>query len=263
MRVMYSADNYARLGAGPRQSAEQIVPLIMDLFRPTSVVDLGCGQGSWLAEFSELGVKRITGVDGDWAIPSLQIPAEHFVAADVSQPVNLPEKYDMALCLECAHYLPNGAGEILVNSLVNLAPVVLLSAGVPFQSGTTGTNDQWPEYWKDLFERKGYVLIDCIRQTFWENEQVTYYYRQNSFIFAQRDYVDLRPRLLEFLNAPQMSLRVIHPLHYMQMIEYLQNPEQMATPRLHVSFTGFPDVDPVRHPKENLEATISRPRKSF
>lgn len=61
------------------------------------------------------------------------------------------------------------------------------------------------------------------------NEQVTYYYRQHCLIFAQRDYVNSRPRVLAFVNAPQMPLRVIHPQHYLQKIEYLRNPSQMAS----------------------------------
>lgn len=226
---MYSADNYPRLGTGPRYSAEQIVPLLMELIRPSSVVDLGCGQGSWLAVFNEHGVQKITGVDGAWAKPSLQISTDNFVVGDLTRPIDLLDRYDLALCLEAAHYLPANTGEVLVSSLVNLAPVVLLSAGIPFQSGTTGPNGQWPDYWKKLFERKGYVLIDFVRPAVWENDQVVYYYKQNCLVFAQRDYVESNQKLLELSRVSPMPLRVVHPQHYLQKIEYLRNPSQMAT----------------------------------
>lgn len=126
---MYSPDNYARLGCGPRQSAEQIVPLLMDWVRPASVVDIGCGQGSWLAVFKEHGVQRITGVDGPWARPHLQVPDDVFVAADLTSPISLPERYDLALCLEVAQYLPSTAAEGLVASLAQAAPVCSVRRG--------------------------------------------------------------------------------------------------------------------------------------
>src|SRR5262245_22788740 len=41
---------------GSRRSAEQVVPLVLELIRPRSVIDVGCGTGSWLAVFQEAGV---------------------------------------------------------------------------------------------------------------------------------------------------------------------------------------------------------------
>src|SRR4051812_47717295 len=50
------------LGSG--RSAEAFVPLLIDLLHPKSVVDFGCGAGSWLAAFEDRGIHDVLGVDG-------------------------------------------------------------------------------------------------------------------------------------------------------------------------------------------------------
>lgn len=39
---------------------------LMIYIRPTSVVDVGCGRGSWLKAFHEQGVEKCVGLDGSW-----------------------------------------------------------------------------------------------------------------------------------------------------------------------------------------------------
>src|SRR5262245_639668 len=49
-----------------RSSAVAIVPLVMELIAPKSVVDVGCGLGPWLATFARHGVSDFLGLDGEW-----------------------------------------------------------------------------------------------------------------------------------------------------------------------------------------------------
>ena len=49
----YSHGFYEKNAEGIRQSAREIVPLVMDLVHPSSVVDIGCGIGNWLLAFQE------------------------------------------------------------------------------------------------------------------------------------------------------------------------------------------------------------------
>jgi hypothetical protein len=39
--------------AGTAASADRIVPLLVDWFRPASVLDVGCAQGAWLKAFAD------------------------------------------------------------------------------------------------------------------------------------------------------------------------------------------------------------------
>ena len=51
---------------GSRQSADVIVPIILQLTRARSVVDVGCGVGSWLRAYSRAGVADYLPRNGDW-----------------------------------------------------------------------------------------------------------------------------------------------------------------------------------------------------
>ena len=67
-------------------SAQIIVPLIMGLLQPNTVIDVGCGLGTWLSVFKEYGVKDILGIDGDYIDrENLQIPQENFLSVDLKK----------------------------------------------------------------------------------------------------------------------------------------------------------------------------------
>src|SRR6266481_2972405 len=51
---------------GALSSARVVVPIVMELVRPTSVIDIGCGRGAWLKAFAENGVADLKGIDGDY-----------------------------------------------------------------------------------------------------------------------------------------------------------------------------------------------------
>ena len=75
----YSAGFFSGHSGAVRSSAEILVPLVMDLVGPRSVIDVGCGIGDWLAVFSEHGVADVVGVDGAYVDTSLlQIADELF-----------------------------------------------------------------------------------------------------------------------------------------------------------------------------------------
>jgi ribosomal protein L11 methylase PrmA len=62
---LYTDAYYRALRDGARRSAEVVVPLVLRLTRLRSVLDVGCGRGTWLAVFRENGVEDVCGVDGD------------------------------------------------------------------------------------------------------------------------------------------------------------------------------------------------------
>ena len=72
-------------------SARRITGLIVDLVRPASVLDLGCGKGIWLKAFHDSwGLADLTGVDGEWVgTTQIACPPGRFVPHDLNQPIDL------------------------------------------------------------------------------------------------------------------------------------------------------------------------------
>jgi SAM-dependent methyltransferase len=150
---------------------------------PDSVLDVGCGTGTWLRAALELGAGDVRGIDGA-RIPrdALHIPREHFIQHDLLTPINLGRTFDVVFCLEVAEHLPEAAASQLVAGLVAHSDVILFSAAVPGQGGQHHVNCQWPEYWQHHFNVHGYACDDRFRWEIWDLHEIEPWYRQNVFI---------------------------------------------------------------------------------
>jgi SAM-dependent methyltransferase len=194
--AIYTSHFYASQVDGSHSSAKVVVPLLIELFRPKSVIDVGCGVGTWLRVFADVGVPTLLGVDGDYMNPqNLLIPAEHFRALDLQQPLGNLGRFDMAVSLEVAEHLPPESAKAFIRELTSRSSVVVFSAAVPGQGGVNHINEQWPEYWEELFHEAGFVKTDPIRPQIWYNYSVEWWYRQNLFVFLDRALLEGDERL--------------------------------------------------------------------
>ena len=101
---------------------------------------------------------------------------------------------------------------------MKLSSVVLFSAAIPYQGGTHHVNEQWPDYWAELFARHGYVAIDCIREKVWNNQDVDWFYAQNMLVFADRQLLVTNPKLQEGFERTRISqLSLVHPKKYLEL----------------------------------------------
>lgn len=213
--MTYDPAFYDVIAQGCRDSADVVVPEIVRLFSPTTVIDFGCGEGHWLAAFAAAGC-MVTGLDGDHVDQSrLVIAPSEFTPVDLSAPVSVPH-YDLALSLEVAEHLPASSADVFVTSLVAAAPIVVFSAAIPGQGGAGHVNEQWPGYWVERFAFHGYSATGALRWWFWEDARVENWYRQNLLVFAS-------PETLATLSADAAALwtsplarpwPVVHPVLY-------------------------------------------------
>lgn len=211
---LYEPDFFDYLRDGSKQSAEVIVPLVLEWIQPDSVVDVGCGDGTWLSVFQAHGVKKILGIDGSYVSSEiLQISDEHFMACDLSQPVLPGRTFDLAISLEVAEHLPEESAQQFVALLTQLSDVVLFSAAIPQQGGNHHINEQWPAYWISLFQAQGYKAVDALRERVWSNTNVQPWYAQNSFLFVKRDRLSNYPELPK--NAAFPHSAIVHPDIYL------------------------------------------------
>jgi SAM-dependent methyltransferase len=174
---------------GSYRSAAAVVPIILSLIPVQSVIDVGCGIGTWASRFLESGVPDVLGIDGAYVDPEmLLIPAGHFLVKDLLHPIQTDKRYDLAVCLEVAEHLPGTRSAGLVQDLVSLAPCVLFSAALPGQGGTDHVNERYLSYWVGLFSEHNYLPFDLLRPRIWNDASIEWWYRQNIVIFASREH---------------------------------------------------------------------------
>lgn len=200
--------------AGP--SASIIVPMIHDLVHPKSVIDIGCGDGSWLSAFQACGTNDIQGLDGEWLDETvLKFPRDRFTRTDLFAPITINRTFDLAVSLEVAEHLPESRAAQFVQELTGAAPVVLFSAAIPLQEGPNHINEQWPSYWAAHFARCGYVPVDAIRTRVWTNPDVTWWYKQNLLIYVDEKKLDAYPALKAARETfGGEALDLVHPEKY-------------------------------------------------
>ncbi len=206
---IYGRKFFAGIQEGSYRSAIKIIPLLKALIQIRSVVDVGCGTGSWLKAFQENGVKDILGIDSN-PTDVLEIPAGSFFQTDLSLPFGLERRFDLVVCLEVAEHLPANRADSLVENLTSLSPVILFSAAVPGQGGTHHVNEQWPEYWSEKFKLKGYLALDCLRMKIWTDPEVMWWYSQNTLLYVRKDVVKKNVKLSK-LPVADPPPRLIHP----------------------------------------------------
>jgi SAM-dependent methyltransferase len=163
-----------------------VIPLINKLVQPNSVLDVGCGVGTWLAEWERQGVTDIVGLDGDYVDrTALQIDPGKFTPTDLAKNFSLRRTFDLVECLEVAEHLHESCADKFIECLTTHGDIVLFSAAIPGQGGTHHVNEQWPSYWAERFFRAGFRLYDVIRPLIWTDSSVEWWYRQNVLIFSK------------------------------------------------------------------------------
>lgn len=220
MKIKYSHDKTLH----NKSAAREILPFIFSITNPANVLDIGCGTGSWLSVAKELGVGKVVGIDGILVSENLlEIEKEEFLKHDLSSPLILQEKFDITFCLEVAEHLPSAAADIIVNTLTSSSDFILFSAAIPGQGGQFHINEQQPDYWREKFAAKGFLPYDILKDKFWQNEKVDWWYKQNIVIYG-------KPGKLENLNylPSEQILSKIHPELLQVKINEINNLQQLT-----------------------------------
>lgn len=200
VRLQQIMDDYS---TWVRSSADAVLSIINVLDK--TIVDFGCGRGDWLTVARALGAKEVLGLDS-YAINEhpLDIPSLY---TDITQPVQLDKRYDVAICLEVAEHIAETYADTLIDSLVHAAPVILFSAAVKGQGGIHHVNEQPPAYWYQKFIQHGYQCYD-FRHLLWNNTAIEPWYRMGCLVYIHQDHP---AELLKQFRTDAAPLHLIHP----------------------------------------------------
>jgi hypothetical protein len=189
-------------------AAREIVPYVINLLNPKSVVDVGCGIGTWLKVFEDNDIFDLIGIDGDYIDKKgLKIKSNLFVEHDLETFYSSKRNFDLAISLEVAEHLKVESADVFIRTLTSLSDTVIFSAAISNQGGQNHLNEKEPLYWIAKFEKEGFSCYDILRPVFWNNEKVDWWYRQNIFLFTKDIILSNKLKCFDnFLNA-----HLVHP----------------------------------------------------
>lgn len=226
LAALYSRDLYRGQSPTSSDAAAAMLPPVLDLVRPRSMVDVGCGVGTWLAAAERHGVSRVVGVEGPWVcVVDLASSSIELVTHNLETPLALGQAFDLAMSVEVAEHVSRARAGALVAELCGLAPVVLFGAAIPGQGGVHHINEEWQSVWAARFASHDYVAVDLLRARFWGRAEIPVHYRQNTLLYVHQDRVDeLTGRHGSPLPAPAI-LDLVHPEVELALYDALTQPQ--------------------------------------
>ncbi len=163
--------------------ARAALPVLFASGIPESLLDVGCGTATWLWAAINFGVRSVFGIDGvELSADQLHVGKENVRQQDLTQSWQLGRRFDAVFCLEVAEHLDTVFAPVLIDSLVTHGDQIYFSAACPGQVGEHHVNCQWPVYWQQLFNDRGFVCDDSLRWRIWDDPRIEPWYRQNLFL---------------------------------------------------------------------------------
>ena len=210
----FYGDNSTRL-----ESSREILKFIFEILNPKSILDVGCGRGAWLKSSRELGAKTLYGFDGEWN-DGKEIDNEIiFKSIDLNKNFNVDKKFDLTLCLEVAEHLEKNSSEIIISSLTKSSNAILFSSAFKHQGGIGHLNENLHSFWAKLFFKYDFLPYDIIRPQFWNNKKISYWYRQNSFLYIKKNSTEFDKLSKNYKHLQNFELMdSIHPEMFFKIV---------------------------------------------
>jgi len=224
----YDNKFYSQMELSSFRAAQIILPIVAEILKPKSVIDIGCGTGMWLKVWNEeMGVKDYLGVEGPYLEKEkIQVHSDNILLTDLKEDFKIDRKFDLAMSLEVAEHLPESVAEQFVKKLTTLSNVVLFSGAIPGQVGTYHINEQYPEYWIAHFRNAGYTVFDFVRDKVWNHPDIEFWYQQNIFLFVKTSVTQDYPLLQQYISSCSLqSYTRIHPIIYNLKLNHEKNTE--------------------------------------
>ena len=115
----YNDEDFKWWTSPAKNSANQIVPYILEHFPVCSVLDIGMQKEYGSLNLKILGFRKYWDWDGPWVnTESLHIPVSCFRKVNLASYCHdLEDKFDLSICLEVAEHLDENASDRLISNL--------------------------------------------------------------------------------------------------------------------------------------------------
>ena len=184
----YSSDFYGSVSSRAKVPAEIVSNFISEIFTPESIIDVGSGEGLWLATFLTDN-PNATGVAVDLPGSKFLYLKTNFSSARLLEldfeTDSLPndEIYDLGICLEVIEHVSEKRAHALMDWISTSCKVVVFSGATVGQGGTHHINEQNQSYWINSMTRRGFIPFDVLRSRFKSTRSIPGYYSNNTFVY--------------------------------------------------------------------------------
>lgn len=171
----------------------------IDAFKPNSVVDFGCGIGSYLEACYNKGIKDIAGYDIGGEYAKKYTPTflhDYITYTDCTQIITTSQKYECVISFETIEHIEPSGTNVFIENLVNATDLkngrILFTGAPPEQDGCGHINCK-PKYeWIGLFAQYGFIVdtetTDIVKQNWADlNVGCPNYIIDNLIIFKKQD----------------------------------------------------------------------------
>jgi cyclopropane fatty-acyl-phospholipid synthase-like methyltransferase len=172
-----------------RQEYSAMAEEIIEFFKPSSALDVGCGSGNLMSELKSRGV-TIQGLE--YSTVGVKICRERGLGV---QQFNLEKDrldsastFDVVISTEVAEHLPASCADRYVDLLCQSSTrIIVFTAATPGQGGKDHVNEQPHEYWIEKFTQRGFAFDEstslACRESWKARQVINDFYWQNLMIF--------------------------------------------------------------------------------
>lgn len=151
--------DYKKLDEEERPFAKRLAFWIKENLKPKNVLDLGCGPGTYVESFIDLGVNCI-GYDTDERVKN----NKNLLCKSL---FDLEHTADVVLCMEVAEHIESSKNNRIVTtvaSALNPGGILIWTAAKPGQGGSGHINCQDKKYWDNLLKLTGLTRCPNIEE---------------------------------------------------------------------------------------------------
>ncbi len=191
-KVKYDDKYFKKKHKRWRKWENQVGHSIVEMFSLKSILDLGCGVGSYLEGSFLAGCKDIIGLELNYDIAKKYIAkniSSYIKYGDITKPLNLQRKFDCVLSVEVAEHIDYKIISGFIDNLQKYpSKYIIFTAAPPGQLGRGHINLRKKNLWiKDIESNdtmyRDDIVKKCIKE--WKKFDVPDYIFKNLIIFEK------------------------------------------------------------------------------